>query len=101
MKKIAVAQKVSSRGLGAALQSYVIIRPLNDLIFESEITFIHPYLKDEFSVFKSLKLNTRLIDLSPAGHLALWRLLHSSILNKYKYRIERTQQNKYIKKGSE
>lgn len=55
MRKVAVAQTVSSRGLGDALQSYVTIRLLNDLIFESEITFICAYLKYEFSVFEAPK----------------------------------------------
>lgn len=82
MKKIAVAGAVSPRGLGDALQYYILIRMLDNFFSKSEITFICPQLKDGLSVFRGLELNAYLVDLDPAGYLAFWRLLRSTIHHK-------------------
>jgi hypothetical protein len=82
MKKVAVAGAISPRGLGDALQYYILIRMLDNFFSESEITFICPQLKDWLYVFRGVKLNAHLVDLDPAGHLALWHLLRSTIYHK-------------------
>jgi len=82
MKKIAVVGAVSPRGVGDALQYYILIRMLDNFFSESEITFICPQLKEGLSVFRGLKLNAHLVDLDPAGHLAFWHLLRSTIHHK-------------------
>ena len=82
MKKVAVAGAISPKGLGDALQYYILIRIVDNFFSESEITFICPQLKDELTVFRGLELNAHLVDLDPAGHLALWHLLRSTIHHK-------------------
>lgn len=77
MKNVAVVGAVSPRGLGDALQYYILIRLLNNFFSESEITFICPYLQDGLSVFRGLKLNADLMDLDSAGYLASWHVLSS------------------------
>jgi len=77
MKNTAVIGAVSPRGLGDALQYYVLIRLLNNFFSEKEITFLCPYLKDGVSVFRGLKLNVHLVDLDSAGYLAFWHVLYS------------------------
>jgi len=86
MVKIAVAGLVTPRGLGDALQYYVLVRLLNNLLPEDDITLICPDLKNGLFVFKDLKLKGNLLDFYPAGYGAFQRLLRSLFLHNHVFR---------------
>ena len=80
-QKIAIAGVVSPAGLGDALQYYVAVRLLNNLLPEADITFICPDLKQKISVFRNLKLPARLLSAGLTGSGLLRYLLHSHAID--------------------
>lgn|GEM_PF-4483925 len=81
-QKIAIVGVVSPGGLGDALQYYVAIRLLNNLLPEADITFVCPDLREEISVFRDLKLNAGLSSVGLTGAELLKSLLPSAIPQK-------------------
>jgi polysaccharide pyruvyl transferase WcaK-like protein len=87
---------VSPVGLGDALQCYVGIRLLNNLLSEADITFVSPDLEEEISVFRDLKFNARLSSVGLTGANLLKSFLPSAISQKREL-IDNKKTNKEIK----
>jgi hypothetical protein len=88
-QNIAIAGVASPAGLGDALQCYVSVKLLNDLLPEANKTFLCPNLQEEISVFKNLKLNARSISVGLTEAGLLRYLLHSCA-------IDQLTQEKYM-----
>lgn len=80
MKKVAVAEVATPRGLGDALQSCVMVKLLQKFSHEAEVTFFCPDLKSGLFVFKDLNLNVHLLDLDVHGRLLRQLFLHKNTL---------------------
>lgn len=83
MEKVAVTGVITPRGLGDALQYYVIFKLLQKSCHEAEITFLCPDLKNGLFVFKNLNLNANLIDLGYIGKYNIFLYL-SRLSSSYK-----------------